>query len=508
MPIGVHGESSIYDLSSGTYFLGGPPHVDDFSRSLKFAKLPSEAGQKNAWSEIRLSKSIIDFGTSLDENDLVAFVTSTLSPNLMEYYIDIDLYQLSTGQAHPDAQQPHFRVQQAHMSLGRPLVSIEVVGDVLAVITHYDPDDDEGDPDNALHNRLSLFAWKTGVPINPGGHQVWNLGLCFLTPQLLLHPNEHSRALYVLRIPDAPTSASQLSLVCELRYPRFRSGLAITNTVCRGEPNPVGNRFKQDATRPFRSRAEDAIIIVDMALDFGDEMVEIFALVVHRSTVLRHASRAEGGTSSIPWEDWGPTGARWFGTTEMNSGFVTVSSGQRFVQMPSVTALGPTKQSIHVLDFNPCTVRRVEAEIVARGGDAGEDPYRGLAIDTPTATIVLPCDHRPGQPWTRSRDPPSVSKTSSSDSSDSDSDLLDDEDAHPYIRLPTHVYGPLIHPAEVSTNMNIVFAKAETLQPGLPFVRTITKQQYLYESVLMDDERIIGLSTVDQMDSLHTFYIG
>ncbi|TRM68860.1 hypothetical protein BD626DRAFT_562683 [Schizophyllum amplum] len=490
MTVGAHEEMGIYDLSSGTYFLGGPSYFDQLaSRSIRLLKLPSEAGQQDMWSEINVDKPIIDFATSPGENDLVAFITSTASPNLTELYVDVDLYQLSTGQAHPAAQQQHFRIQQAPLSLARPTVSVEVVGDVLAAITCYYSGVDESHQHNA-HSRLFLFFWKTGTPINPGGHPIRNVGLCFLTPQLLLHPNEHTRALDVFHIPDAPTSTSRLALVCELKYPEFRPVLSITHTVCRGEPNPAVNRCKQDATRPFRSRAEDAIIIVDMALDFGNDMFKTFALIFHRSTVLRHASRAQGGTS-VPWEDWGPIGARWLCTKDMNIGFITVSSGQRYVQMPSTTFVD---QAIHILDFNPYTVRRVEAEIVERGADADADEYRRLAIDTRTATIVLPCDHRPGQPWTRV-DPSSDLTAPPSDTSKSHNDFVNvkDMEAKSYIDLPIQVYGNT-RPAEVSTNMESAFADARALQPGLPFVRTVSKQDYLYDSVLMDDERVVGLS--------------
>uniref|UniRef100_D8QAF2 Expressed protein n=1 Tax=Schizophyllum commune (strain H4-8 / FGSC 9210) TaxID=578458 RepID=D8QAF2_SCHCM len=123
---------------------------------------------------------------------------------------------------------------------------------------------------------------------------------------------------------------------------------------------------------------------------------EALSLVVHRSTILRHASRGE---PVVHWKDWGPEGARWLCMSKMAYSYITTTSGQRYVQKPSIMLNAP-EQPIHILDFNPHTVRRVEAQLLAQAGEAAEDDRaRIFTIDTPTATIGLPTKHEPGQPW-------------------------------------------------------------------------------------------------------------
>ena len=64
------GYPSIYDLSSGRLFIGN----EGGCISVRSAKLPTEASQRMAWSEIFVGQSSCDFGTSVEEHDLIAIV--------------------------------------------------------------------------------------------------------------------------------------------------------------------------------------------------------------------------------------------------------------------------------------------------------------------------------------------------------------------------------------------------------------------------------------------------
>ena len=64
------GYPSIYDLSSGRLFIGN----EGGTMSVRSAKLPTEPGQRMTWSEIFVGQSICDFGTSVEEYDLIAIV--------------------------------------------------------------------------------------------------------------------------------------------------------------------------------------------------------------------------------------------------------------------------------------------------------------------------------------------------------------------------------------------------------------------------------------------------
>ncbi|KAI5890023.1 uncharacterized protein SCHCODRAFT_02736642 [Schizophyllum commune H4-8] len=160
------GYPSIYGLSSGRFFMGN----EGRSIGVKSAKLPTEAGQRITWSEIFVGQSICDFGTAAEEHDLIAFVISSPTPDGLSCDIDVALYQLS-GQPHLEAQRPRIHLLRVAEGWGPPRVSVEIVGDTLAVITYYALD--------SAANRLFLFSWRTGATLNPGGQPATNLGLCF-----------------------------------------------------------------------------------------------------------------------------------------------------------------------------------------------------------------------------------------------------------------------------------------------------------------------------------------
>ncbi|KAI4524594.1 hypothetical protein K525DRAFT_152078, partial [Schizophyllum commune Loenen D] len=252
------GYPSIYDLSSGRFFMGN----EEGSMSVRSATLPTEAGQRIAWSEIFVGQSICDFGTAVEEHDLIAFVISSPTSDGLSCDIDVALYQLS-GQPHPEAQRPRIHLLRVDdeecLEWGPPSVSVEIVVDTLAVIIYY-----ALDPQHAA-NRLFLFSWRTGAALNPGGQPVTNVGLCFLTPDLLMHPNEHMLSLDIFRVPKEP-SGPDLELVCQLNYPDFNPDALIFNTMCRGDPNPSLDHIHQPgaAARPFRTRVEDSVVLVLM----------------------------------------------------------------------------------------------------------------------------------------------------------------------------------------------------------------------------------------------------
>ncbi|KAI4524593.1 hypothetical protein K525DRAFT_193631 [Schizophyllum commune Loenen D] len=206
---------------------------------------------------------------------------------------------------------------------------------------------------------------------------------------------------------------------------------------------------------------------------------EALSLVVHRSTILRHASRGE---PVVHWKDWGPNGARWLCMSKMSYSYITTTSGQRYVQKPMI-ALDAPAQPIHILDFNPHTVRRVEAQLLAQAEEAGEDDgARKVTIDTPTAIIVLAARHESGHPRAESRE------TSRE---------------HPWADWPKKAFTR-------AARMAWLFDDAKEFEPGLPFVRTISKQRFAIDVVIMDDERIIGLSTDYTVTTigLHALYFG
>ena len=64
---------------------------EEGSMSVRSATLPTEAGQRITWSEIFVGQSICDFGTAVEEHDLIAFVIRYgLSAYILRYADEVE----------------------------------------------------------------------------------------------------------------------------------------------------------------------------------------------------------------------------------------------------------------------------------------------------------------------------------------------------------------------------------------------------------------------------------
>lgn len=70
--------SGIYDLTPDAYFVGQGSLAEPWTATcVQYARLPSESGGvEQGWFKIGVGKSIRDFGTALEEHDLIALVTT------------------------------------------------------------------------------------------------------------------------------------------------------------------------------------------------------------------------------------------------------------------------------------------------------------------------------------------------------------------------------------------------------------------------------------------------
>ena len=166
--------------------------------------------------------------------------------------------------------------------------------------------------------------------------------------------------------------------LCVLHLPRFIQGASLHHIDCRAEPNPTNSgpvSVSSSSDRPFRDKAEDAIILFDIFygnLSGPDE----FTFIVHRSALLAHVPVARGacttsrsapegaalGVVHVSWSAWGAAATRWSQRECTSMSWITRTAGQRAVTM------GDSMPSpIIVRDFNPYAVRAACATAFASG---------------------------------------------------------------------------------------------------------------------------------------------
>jgi hypothetical protein len=311
--------------------------------------------------------------------------------------------------------------------------------------------------------------------------------------------------LDIIRIPESREDISPVRrLVMSLGLPELHEHTMLY-TACRSEPNPIGppsSRTRRDPandpcgylSRPFLSNPEEAIIhITFLVFDATNDRFSA-ALIVHRKSILalipgikaagktsnKNASAvssdeeissllspSENSTSpppssplstattstaafptykSLQWDAWGPPIARWLPTNGLATRWITVTSGQRFTTIASDATSHPAP--VCVYDFNPRTVRRVK-QALARG----ERPF-------------------------------GISSGSSGSGDGGDGGLEEGE------------WDIVVH-----DEMDMLDGKTKrgvevfdsVVSSGLPYVLSKSKEKFIFDAVMMDDDRILGI---------------
>jgi len=250
----------------------------------------------------------------------------------------------------------------------------------------------------------------------------------------------------------------RLVTLCVLNLPPLTRAASIVRLGCRAEPNPTSSSslaIPAPSTRPFRDKAEDAIILFNMLIEdvqvhpgqFHFPETRPFTFIVHRRALVEHipaphracapfcsAPGSEPESVHVPWAAWGVAATRWFEGDPASMRWITTTAGQRAVTMEESI---PTP--IIVRDFNPHTVRSVCARAAANG-----QPRR--------------CN------W---------------------SEQLPNGN-----RMTLKVEDSVLVAGSVFK---------EDVQSSLPYVETMTRAEYHYEGALIDEERILGLKVRFEM---------
>jgi hypothetical protein len=266
-------------------------------------------------------------------------------------------------------------------------------------------------------------------------------------------PNLIQNTLEIVKIVIKSDDIPCLVPLCELNLPPLTPRASIVRLGCRAEPNPTGPgplAIPAPSKRPFRDKAEDAIILFSVLIEdiqirpgqFHFPDTRPFSFIVHRRALLDHIPAALRScapfcsfpdpapeTLQVPWEAWGASATRWFEGDPASMRWITTTAGQR-----AVTMVDGASTPIIVRDFNPYAVRSARARAAA----GGHSQQR--------------CD------WIEDLSNGNVMTLKVDDSVLAAGTVFNDD-----------------------------------VRSSLPYVEVVTRAEYRYDGVLIDEERILGL---------------
>jgi len=326
-----------------------------------------------------------------------------------------------------------------------------------------------------------------------------------LREDILVFPNSYRRSLDVYHVPSSadlelnPASDSKSSdpirtrLIHAFRLPELQEGCYIASIEARCSPNPTATDCIPSytpASTPYSNDPAAAIIFLKMALRNATDtsIRQTYNVVVPRKALLNlvpdgilqdvskvieelRAVRSAGGEESTddaelaarlanaslqeltvrdivmqPWEKWGPPITRWFNTSRLSNMFIATTGGQRCIQYakpePTDGENAPGKpNTIHILDFNPCTLKR------AWNGLGRPGPFRG-----PKCTISI------------------------------------------VGMMSTH--GDAVEGSEAENILPNGGLFASDVVGRLPYVKCMSHEEWTYDGVIISEEMLIGLKVI------------
>ena len=275
-----------------------------------------------------------------------------------------------------------------------------------------------------------------------------------LSQDTIVISNSIQNALEVVKIVIDSNDVPRFVPLSLLRLPPLIQNTSLDHFYCRAEPKPsssgpVAIPFPSD--RPFHDKAEDAIVIFNIAYDFSMTRRDWLILIVHRRALLAHIPATHRACTpfrctpeptpavvEVPWSAWGPPATRLFLGNPMSVHCIETTAGQRAVMLEDRM---PTP--IILRDFNPYAVR--------------------------TARTLAP-ESEQGN-WSKQL-------------SNGNWMTLNVEDS-------VLIAGSIFE---------------EDVRSSLPFVEIVTQDVYNYDGVMIDDQRILGFN-VRLESPLHGFQV-
>jgi hypothetical protein len=258
-------------------------------------------------------------------------------------------------------------------------------------------------------------------------------------------PNLKQNTVELAKIVADSDDTPRLVSLCVLHLPLLAKNKSLYDVRCCAEPNPYTSgpaAIAAPIDRPFRDKAEDAIVVFNLWISPGGSTSESLTLIVHRQALLAHIPAAYRASTpfcitvpepptpmQVPWSEWGPSTTRWFVLHTVESMcWKRTTAGQRAVALEATI---PT--SIIVRDFNPYAVRAARAS----GAESGQSQQGNWTKRLPNGNRMT----------------------------------LNVEDSVLYA-------GPVFQ---------------EDVWSSLPYVEVVTEDKYPYDGVMIDEERILGL---------------
>ncbi|KAG7093340.1 hypothetical protein E1B28_007020 [Marasmius oreades] len=430
-------EGSIYDLSGGAYFLGQVER-----RTLRYIDLPTESNERIDWKVFKPTKNqeevIIDFTVNRYEHDMICLITGNrfaIGP-LGVVYLKLSIYQFSTGNYHPLAKEPVQTIVGPESDWGTPAVYCEIAGDIIVLVTNFRI--------GVTSPSVTVYHWKTGkVLLRLTGTETYE-GVVFLNENTILLPKISDDVLEIWKIPDLDEPSPDFP-IRSLHLFDTAPNCSIQYISCRADPNPRAPDTLLNSDRPFHSCADDAIVLLHIWVRRGMLDATLVTLIVHRKALLELSSQSQTQfdfadlvpAAATPWSEWAPAIVLCFDAGgSVSSRWITEACAQRFVYLQ---------------------------------GDSEEEGEE----ERPPATLVI-----------LDFDPDKIKEVEKEMEMDGDKQRRDRDMYGPVVRKGPHRFPQLEHR---------LFS--EEVVSYLPYVESRTKEKYIFDGVMLDQERTVGLKT-------------
>ncbi|KAM6499998.1 hypothetical protein JOM56_005506 [Amanita muscaria] len=250
----------IYALTGGSYFLD-----DNNLKDLNYCHLPSSPQDNPQWIRIPAHPGegwpgyFVNFALSEYEHDLMINVISSDirldELHTPQYSIDLVLLKFSTGEYHPLARHPRIHVQKSFSP--RPLVIPRIVGDNIALVVR---SADSIDPDE-----LFIFDWKTGHKrLQHETTENAYRDFIFVSPEILLVPNLILSHFEVWDLSASHPNPNPPVQVLSLKIPALSPDYSLFDVGYNAMPSPFLNSMPYCPPRPFFPSPENSIILVSV----------------------------------------------------------------------------------------------------------------------------------------------------------------------------------------------------------------------------------------------------
>ncbi|KZV82963.1 hypothetical protein EXIGLDRAFT_754650 [Exidia glandulosa HHB12029] len=450
---------SLYELSGGYFFLS----VETGTlrpRVIAYVRLPhidddlgdvDEVQTAAPWQSVQFNEDIIDFAIDVDQDFLcfVQHIPTQLPQGRFRQIYRVHFRQMSDGKPHPGAKEVAVEhVVESDSPFAHVSVVIQVVGDHVVIMF-------SGRLNIARLDSLAVWDWTTGQLKGTVGvsepksiHTFVMLSPC----QFLLAPPA-TRHLEVYRF-DTSRTQPPTPLRCEARF-ELPPSYIVQTVIFRAEPASFNSTPYTGPRRPFGVEPEKGIVSFTVQLATQTEGF-MRRFIARRQTFLDY-----GALETVPWTAWRHL-TRW-DAIEWPPNWICYTMGARHVMLGSGDdASGEIvpdgeETPIRVQDFDPALLRDV------RSGRLGVPEDGNIEVHIREAgTAGIP---------------------------DSDADEIENENESRDAKHESEDAKPVL---------------------GLPCVEITTKQTFDFAGILLDEDRIIGLTVNARGDitDLDVFLMG